>query len=205
MCKIIPILEPKSVIPFAGSYIIGGKNYYKNNYLGTTTWDECADFLKQNLKFKINVVTLRENQTFDILNQLQLEKYERLDLDDMKKYIESIKDHKYEYEKDDEPDISKLVEDSELASKKMSERLKRFNAELNTNVFIQIKDKSIQIIKGKDEDRKLFCELDNKLLRRILDRKAHWNNAEIGTHITFKRYPNKMEPDTHTLMSFFHL
>ena len=205
LCKIIPILEPKSIIPFAGSYVIGGKNYYKNKYLGTTTWDECADFLKENLKAKINVVTLRENQTFDILNQLQLEKYERLDLDDMKKYIESIKDHKYDYEKDDEPSISKLIEDSELASKKMGERLKRFNTELNTNVFIQIKDKTIHIIKGKDKNSKLICELDNKLLRRILDKKAHWNNAEIGTHITFKRYPNKMEPDTHTLMSFFHL
>jgi UDP-MurNAc hydroxylase len=205
LCKIIPILEPKTVIPFAGSYIIGGKNYYKNDYLGTTTWDECADFLKENLKVKINIVTLRENQTFDILNQLQLEKYERLNLDDRKKYIESLKDHKYEYEKDNEPNISKLIEDSELASKKMGERLKKFNVELNTNVFIQIKDKTVQIIKGKDENRKLYCELDNKLLRRILDRKAHWNNAEIGTHITFKRYPNKMEPDTHTLMSFFHL
>ena len=47
--------------------------------------------------------------------------------------------------------------------------------------------------------------MDNKLLRRILDRKAHWNNAEIGTHITFKRYPKNMEPDVHTIMSFFHL
>ena len=47
--------------------------------------------------------------------------------------------------------------------------------------------------------------MDNKLLRRILDRKAHWNNAEIGTHITFKRYPNQMDPDVHTIMSFFYL
>ena len=31
LCNIIPILKPKSVLPFAGAYIIGGKNYYKNN------------------------------------------------------------------------------------------------------------------------------------------------------------------------------
>ena len=37
-------------MPFAGSYIIGGKNYKKNKYLGTTTWDECADYLKKNEK-----------------------------------------------------------------------------------------------------------------------------------------------------------
>ena len=47
--------------------------------------------------------------------------------------------------------------------------------------------------------------MDLRLLRRILDRKAHWNNSEIGTHISFKREPNLMEPDTHTMLSFFHL
>ena len=60
LCNIIPILKPKTVIPFAGSYIIGGKNYFKNDYLGTTTWDECADYLKQNLKFDSKIICLRE-------------------------------------------------------------------------------------------------------------------------------------------------
>jgi hypothetical protein len=40
---------------------------------------------------------------------------------------------------------------------------------------------------------------------RILYKKAHRNNTEIGTHINFKRVPNKMDPDIHTCMSFFHL
>ena len=32
ICELVPILEPKSTLPFAGSYIIGGKNSYKNDY-----------------------------------------------------------------------------------------------------------------------------------------------------------------------------
>jgi len=205
LCKIIPILEPKSVLPFAGSYILGGKNYFKNDYLGTTTWDECADYLKENIKIKTKIICLRENQIFDILNQKQLEKYERLDLVEMKKYIESIKKHKYEYEKDNEPNISKLQEDIKLASVKMSESYKKFNINIDSNVFIKINEENIKIINGKDINKKLYCEMDLKLLRRILDKKAHWNNAEIGAHIQFKRFPNKMDPDVHTLMSFFHL
>ena len=205
LCKIIPILEPESVLPFAGSYIIGGKNYYKNEYLGTTILDECADYLKHNLSFENKIITLQENQTFDIQNKEQVEKYERIDLDKMKKYIYSIKDKKYEYENDNNPDISTLINDLKTASNKMVERLKKFNVILQTNVFIKINKKDIQIVKGKDHNKKLYCELDSKLLRRILDKKAHWNNAEIGTHINFKRYPNKMDPDVHTCMSFFHL
>ena len=46
---------------------------------------------------------------------------------------------------------------------------------------------------------------DTKLLMRILDKKSHWNNGEIKAHINFTRSPNKMEPDVHTCLSFFHL
>ncbi len=205
LCNIIPILQPKSVLPFAGSYIIGGKNYYKNDYLGTTTWDECADYLRKNLKFNSNVFCLRENQTFDIRNQKQLEKYERLDIKEMKEYILSLKDKKYEYENDEMPNHSKLKEEINLASERFIDRVKKFNIELKSNVYLKLENENVQIVKGKDPDSHLYCNLDLRLLKRILHKKAHWNNAEIGTHINFKRIPNKMDPDVHTCMSFFHL
>ena len=85
------------------------------------------------------------------------------------------------------------------------ERVNKFNIKLNSNVYIKIENEDIQIVKGKDQNRALYCELDLKLLNRIIHKKAHWNNAEIGTHINFRRIPNKMDPDVHTCMSFFHL
>jgi UDP-MurNAc hydroxylase len=103
------------------------------------------------------------------------------------------------------PDIPKLINEIKIASNKMLESVKRFNIELNTNVFIEVDKKNIKIVEGQDKNRKLYCNLDLRLLNRILNRKAHWNNAEIGTHINFKRIPNKMDLDIHTCMSFFHL
>jgi len=205
LCNIIPILQPKSVLPFAGAYIIGGKNYFKNEYLGTTTLDECADYLNRNLKFNSKVFCLRENQTYDIKNQKQLDKYKKLDLNEMKNYIQSIKDKKYDYENDNMPDVSKLIDEVKMASTKLLERVKKFNIQLKSNVFIKVGKENVQIVKGQDSDRHLYCDLDLRLLNRILNKKAHWNNAEIGTHINFKRVPNKMDPDVHTCMSFFHL
>jgi UDP-MurNAc hydroxylase len=205
LTKIIPILNPKTVLPFAGAYIIGGKNYQKNNYLGTTTWDECSDYLRKNLKILTNIICLRENQIFDIKNQKSEEKYKKIDLNHMKSYIESLKTIKYEYELDNEPDINKLKKDIEIASEKLLERIKKYSINIKSNVFIRLNDNEITVIKGTVLDQKLYCKMDNKLLRRILDKKSHWNNAEIGTHISFERYPNRMEPDVHTVMSFFHL
>lgn len=205
LCNIIPILQPKSVLPFAGAYIIGGKNYCKNEYLGTTTWDECAEYLNENLKFDSKVFCLRENQTYDIKNKKQLEKYKKLDVNEMKKYIQSLKDKKYEYENDQMPDVSELKNNINLASTRFIDRVKKFNIELKSNIYLKIENEDIQIFKGKDTNRHLYCDLDLRLLNRILHKKAHWNSAEIGTHINFKRIPNKMDPDVHTCMSFFNL
>ena len=55
----------------------------------------------------------------------------------------------------------------------------------------------------KKKDRYLYCKMDNRLLRRILNKKSHWNNAEIGTHISFFRKPNDFEPDLHSCLNFF--
>ena len=103
------------------------------------------------------------------------------------------------------PDISKLTNEVKTASIKFIERVKKFNINLKSNVFIRIGKEDVQIVEGNEKDRNLYCDLDLRLLNRILHKKAHWNNAEVGTHINFKRVPNKMEPDLHTCMSFFHL
>jgi UDP-MurNAc hydroxylase len=103
------------------------------------------------------------------------------------------------------PEIFELKNEVNMAAIKLIERVKRFNIELKTNVYIKINQENIKIVDGLETDRHLYCDLDLRLLRRILHKKANWNNAEIGTHINFKRVPNKMDPDVHTCMSFFHL
>ena len=112
---------------------------------------------------------------------------------------------KYGYENDEIPNISTLKDEINLASNKFFDRLKKFDIEIKSNVYLKIENQNIQIVKGKDNNRHLYCDLDLRLLNRILHKKAHWNNAEIGTHINFKRIPNKMDPDVHTCMNFFHL
>ena len=205
LCKTISLLKPKSVLPFAGAYVIGGKNYKKNSYLGTTTWDVCADYLKKNLKFKTKIFCLNENQIFDIKYLKREGDYERINIEHMNNYIKKIKTEKYDYELDKNPCLKKLEKDIRRASVKLKERTEKFKIKLKSNVYLDFNNKKIKLLHGVKKNRNLVCSLDNRLLRRILDKKSHWNNAEIGTHISFKRKINKMDPDAHTMMSFFHL
>ena len=205
LCKVLPSLSPNAVLPFAGSYILAGKNYKKNDYLGTTTWEKCAQYLEKNLKIVCNVICMRENQIYDLEKKISTPSYIKLDMQHMKNYIKKIKHHPYDYEENKKVDLEKLERDILIASEKFNVILKKFKLNLKTNIYLKIGRKKKKIYMGSDKKKKLICEMDTRLLRRILDKKSHWNNAEIGAHINFKRYPNIMEPDVHTSLSFFHL
>ncbi len=202
--KMLKILKPKYILPFAGSYVLGGKNINKNEYLGTTTWDECADYLNEK-EISTKVICMRENQIFDLSQKKLSSDYERIDTSEMKKYFQKIKKEKYVYENEDTVNLGKLEKDLVSAKNNLKDRIKKFKVDIKSNVIIKINDKEHKVIEGKESDRFLYCEMDLRLLRRILDRKSHWNSAEIGCHINFFRTPNKMDPDAHKALCFLHL
>lgn len=51
----------------------------------------------------------------------------------------------------------------------------------------------------------LTAKISRRMLKEIMERNKHWNNAEIGGHIRFHRTPNIYQPDVHLLMSYFHI
>ena len=50
---------------------------------------------------------------------------------------------------------------------------------------------------------RIEVRMDPRLLQRIVDGRAHWNNVEGGYHIDFVRDPDVYVRDFHTMMSFF--
>ena len=101
--------------------------------------------------------------------------------------------------------VEKIIQDLELSKSKMQERLNRIKLIPDMDVFIKVEDKSINALSAENPKGKIECSLDLRLLKRILDRKSHWNNAEIGCHIELNRSPNHYSPDIHTALQFLHL
>jgi len=203
----LKILTPKFFLPFAGAYVLGGKNHYKNKYLGTTTWDRCIEILKN--KETINntqYIALREKDVFDLNTGKSNQTYIPIDEKETDDYIKNtLSKIKYPYENDAAPNEEKIIQDLALSSSKMIERLNRLKLIPDMDVFIMVRDISINVLTVNNPKGQLKCSLDLKLLRRILDRKSHWNNAEIGCHIEFNRSPNYYSPDMHTALQFLHL
>ena len=213
MCDLLAVLTPRAILPFAGAYVIGGQQAHKNRYLGTTSWDVCAaEVLSRRPKEKICL--LQEGDTLDLRSLTNDKPYIPIDLDNQSRYIDLVlKELKYEWEQDDFPSMAQLLDDLEIASSRMTTRGEQFGIRTQCTVLIDLDDHKVAITPqfdsslkaGIDAEQVLICSLNPKLLRRILDRKAHWNNAEIGCHIDFFRSPNVYEPDLHTLLQFLHL
>ena len=61
-------------------------------------------------------------------------------------------------------------------------------------------------LEKKDFKNFLFIELDDRLLNLLLlgPKFAHWNNAEIGSHLRFYRYPDVFERAQYHCLCYFH-
>ena len=129
----------------------------------------------------------------------------------MKQYIQQVASDKYPHELDNAPNSAQIIADLETASDRMRQRMARAGISSDRTVTIDVDGKPIQIhpVFSVETDMnatpRLACTLDLRLLRRILDRVSHWNNAEIGCHVEFNRVPNEYQPDLHTALQFLHL
>lgn len=199
------ILEPISILPFAGAYVLGGKEWEKNEYLGTTTWDECAKLIRKKSLHK--VITIQENNIYDLKERKLEKKYKPVDISKMNQYIEStLSKIIYPYENDLNISDGELYETLNKSLEAFQIRLKNFNIKLRSNIIIKTDNKQFIINKGDEEfNTKLTFSLDQRLLMRILKKEAQWNSAEIGCHINILREPNNYEIDAHTMMQFLHI
>ncbi len=206
MVALVNELRPSYVLPFAGAYVIGGKLFYKNKYLGTDTWDACQAYISDKVNKSIDVVCLRDKDVFDLTTGKANNEYVPIDENHMNNYIENeLSQMKYPYEDDDEPDIEILLKDIKLATSAMQQRMSKFKIELNTTLSLIVNGKEIILYSSPTERQKLSCKMDNRILRRILNRDTFWNTIESGLHVDYNRVPNVYEFDAHTALQFFHL
>ena len=219
--KYLKLVNPNFYMPFAGTYTLAGKLSVLQNKRGVPELEEALDyFLNSKVinKEHSKPVLLNTYEYFDLETEEQSKQYSPVNKKEKLIYIEEVlSKRKLDYEYDEEPEIEELLKLIPVAYERMSKKREEIGFVSNTCVFVKLKENLFVKLKFDGSEFELvdsnngimpFVEyqLSLKLFYRILKgpRYAHWNNAEIGSHIKFRRVPNIHERPLYHAMCFFH-
>lgn len=211
-------IKPKYYIPFAGTYTLRGKFAYLEKYRVVPELQDTLAFYQKRCPFASGLL-LNSLESFDLDTGKASKPYEPIDLNDKLKYVEEVlSQYKYDYEYDDDVTLDQLLELIDGAYNRYNAKREQLNFSTSTNVYLYLPDNKMALVscsgkgysiideKDFDDDNYVTYRVDPKLLYRILrgPKYAHWNNAEIGSHILFARHPEKYERPLYFCMNYFH-
>ena len=201
-------LRPRYFMPFAGQYILGGKLVGLNKYRGILEQEEILSnfqMLLQENKLQSECVLLNSGDSFGLgmnfeTRQLKLPSPEERDL-----YMQQVLSRKkLVYEKQTisiSRNSTDFYETLKLAYARLTNAQTQFNHRSSWKVYLDVDQDELYCIPfdrssvrrvGKGTEREPFIRitLDHRLLAMILDGRAHWDPAAIGSHLTFFRKPD---------------
>ena len=217
----LKILKPTYYLPFAGTYIIGGAEYKKNQNLPIPEIQDAVRYLQYELNsvgISLTPVLLDFREHFDVTNGQQSAEYVPIDTEARSKYIWEVERHfKYDFDDDALPNEAELMELFEGSLARLMSKQKELGFYEDINLVFDLPSGSfahINLKTGNLSNIQSFDELENwhrfkldpKLLARALKgpRFANWNNIEIGGLLDFSRKPDVYRMDVHTLINALH-
>ena len=213
-------INPRYFIPFAGTYTLSGKLSQLNKYRGVPDIEDALDY------FNINVIQskgflLNAYEHFDLTNFSQSNTYISYKSEKDKYIIENLSNFQMDYEKDEDPNFLDIMSFIPEAHKRFLNKIEEIGFKSNTIIFISLpNEKDLKIYLNRENkyeivdyndfincERYVRIETDFKLLFRLLKgpRYAHWNNAEIGSHLIINRKPNIFERGLFYSLYSFHV
>lgn len=191
--KFAKALNAKVTMPFAGDYLLCGSLSPLNEFRGVPSIDVFSP--DQSLR-------LDHGASWEVGSRLPSPA--PIDQEAKNKYVsEVLSKKKLDYETDPMPSISEISTLIEKAIPRLKEKCKEMGFESTTSLLLEDSNAVYPVLRG-ERDKILTIGADRRLLKRILTRKAHWNTAEIGSHLTFDRRPDYFERGLHHMVSFLH-
>ena len=213
-------VKPSHYMPFAGTYTLKGKRAVLERYRVVPELQEALEYYEKN--YGDGGFLLNSEQSFDLYTNKTSSEYVPINYEEKIKFVEeNLINFKYDYENDEEPTLEEILKLIPNAYNRYEQKRKEINFTSETAVLIKLPQNTYckisccgsgyNILNQAEYDNCLLephvtYELDFKLLNRILKgpRYAHWNNAEVGSHILFSRDPNVYERGLYYSMNFFH-
>lgn len=221
----INAVRPRLYMPFAGTYTLGGRLYDLNPHRGLPPRGEAANFLMRS-----NRVNHRESSCVflhtDESVELSVRSHEtcgpRETLDDdgspTPSELEALRASGFDFDSDPVPSPDELLRLLKDAHERFESVRSGLGLGTTTALYIPIADNESARLSLSDgslsvvpqirsfEPPFVSLRVEPRLLKRLLmgPAHAHWNNAEIGSHISFGRVGVPYERGLHHCVNFLH-
>ena len=219
----INLFNPNFFMPFAGRYVLGGKKFILEKHRAEIELEDALEYYLNSPKInqKCNKgIILNQDSTFDLDTERLDHDYIAVDRDEKNQYIEnSLSKRKYDYENDENPTLDEFKEVIPQCYERYESKRNNLQFSTATPILIHLPENQMLLLRSdgispeiisqneKNKFKKfLIIKTDYRLLLRLMrgPKFAHWNNAEIGSHLEFIRNPNVYERGLFYCLNFFH-
>lgn len=202
-------LAPRHAVPFAGLYYLGGSRRWMNPLRGV------PDALEVVERFGDCIVVLEEAVGSINLAAGQIVNRRVTPYDDNTRTLalDRFDDYELPYEHDAVLAESDLVNKLSVAHRRACERLvdapmRWLCFKTPATAFLCVHPEQPGEVKTMESTESLKPReefyIDGRLFAGLLERRYHWNNAEIGSHFEFKRTPEQYDRRVYNLLNFLH-
>jgi UDP-MurNAc hydroxylase len=214
----INYINPVAYMPFAGTYVLGGRLASLNEMRGVPSLSEAIKQIEAGLDQKGRGFLLNAGGIYDLVTGSIDAPYREQDVEARRAYITATTAAPYDYDNDPEVDDELLLQLARLAHLRFQKKAAEINFVTDTSIVIgdgekfcfsfgpEAAPKRISPEAIEKFDRFVEINVDRRLLNRLLNgpSRAHWNNAEIGSHLKIRRRPDVFERALYYCLSSFH-
>ena len=216
----LKMLSPKAFIPFAGTFILGGKLSSLYDKMPIIELQDACQKICQDQYLKSigsKPVMLNFNAFYDTKNCIQSDEYIPIDPVLRKDYaLNHISKFKYDYEADEIPDAGDIFSLAQKAFLRFNKKLDEIELYSKMAFFIDFgghhllrlnyNRDPLEMCKDIKDKEYIYYKIDARLLYRVLKgpKFANWNNMEVGSHILMRRYPDVYNPEYYYPLNSFH-
>jgi UDP-MurNAc hydroxylase len=210
----IELVKPRAYVPFAGTYILGSRLANLNEFRGVPSVQDALSYLSRHVSDNSQGFLLGQ---FDSLGVKELKKSSGITkyAKSYQEYLDDISKNSLQYDSDewDDRELPNLIDQ---AFERFESKAKQIRFISDTTIIIQSEkirfnlktNRQPKIMKETDIVSEPFVKItvDHNLLHRLVrgPKFAHWNNAEIGSHLFFDRKPEQFERGLYHSLSFLH-
>lgn len=215
-------LRPAHFMPFAGQYVLAGSLARLNSLRGVPQIEELPPEFERRLRegnLSSRRVLLNSGECFDVETGNASAPFTPPDPVEREGYIHRIlasRTYPYQGEFRVEPqDRINLTPRLQEAQERMWRYQQTHGYRSDWRVYLDTGQEQLYSIsfngqpvervpRGSERQPFVRIQLDYSLLQMILSRKAHWNNAAIGSHLRFFRDPDQFERGVYHWLSYLH-